>query len=284
MSKTPGPSTIDAASYTDNKSTVNNNGKTENEGNDSCHNTIDTIADNEVFLNVKSVINQKDNNSDIADYHESLGLQNEMHNSELSPIHTETMLRMHHAHNEMLNHYNHIVVGCIKEIFQGVDTNNLSTVLQALKELNFILANRAPKLSDHYGFPLEPHLISTEEIPDFISAYLSRPATNPLEHYSRGRPRTRGNYLNYQYQPSRQSSPVPRHNYNDRTRQTHRSDAYPHFNRLCHEESLLINLDIVTGTGITHIHYQNTNISITKLAITTIIIVTSNVMHPIHLL
>ena len=66
------------------------------------------------------------------------------------------MLRTHHAHNEMLSHYNRIVVGSFKEIFQGVDTKNLQAVLQALKELNFILANRAPELSAHYGFPLEP--------------------------------------------------------------------------------------------------------------------------------
>ena len=133
----------------------------------------------------------------------------------------------------MLNHYNHIVVGYFKEIFQGVGTNNLPAVLQALKELNFILANRAPELSAHYGFPLKPHQIFTEEVPDFISDYLSRPATNPPKHSSRGRPRTRGNH---QYRPSRQSSPVPRYNYNDRTRQTHRSDAYPHFKRLHQEE------------------------------------------------
>ena len=35
-------------------------------------------------------------------------------------------------HNEMLNHYNCIGVGSLKEIFQGVDTNNLQEVLQAL--------------------------------------------------------------------------------------------------------------------------------------------------------
>ena len=61
----------------------------------------------------------------------------------------------------MLNHYNCIVVGCFKEIFQEVDTNNLSIVLQALKELNFILANRAPELPVHYGFPLKPCQMST---------------------------------------------------------------------------------------------------------------------------
>ena len=64
----------------------------------------------------------------------------------------------------MLNHYNCIVVGGFKEILQGVDTNSLPVVLQALKELNFILANRAPKLSVHYSFPSEPHQISNEEV------------------------------------------------------------------------------------------------------------------------
>ena len=108
-SGTPEVSTIDAASYTDNKSTVNNNGETENDGNDIYYNTIETIAKNEVFFNV---ITQNDNNSDIADLHTSLSPQNETHNYELSPIHIETMLRMHCAHNKMLNHYNGIVVGC----------------------------------------------------------------------------------------------------------------------------------------------------------------------------
>ena len=107
------PSTTDAASYTDNKSKVNNNGKTENGSNDIHHNRIETIAKNEEFLNV---ITQKDNNLDTVDLHTSP--QNETHNPELLPIHTETMLRMHHAHNQMLNHYNCIVVGCFKEIFR----------------------------------------------------------------------------------------------------------------------------------------------------------------------
>ena len=56
----------------------------------------------------------------------------------------------------MLSHYNHILIGCFKDIFQSVDTNNLATVLQALQELNFMLANRAPELAAHYGIPLEP--------------------------------------------------------------------------------------------------------------------------------
>ena len=52
-----------------------------------------------------------------------------------------------HAHNEMLSHCNCILIGCFKDIFRLVDTNNLATVLQALKELNFMLANRAPELA-----------------------------------------------------------------------------------------------------------------------------------------
>ena len=43
--------------------------------------------------------------------------------------------------NTMLTQYIRIVIGSFKEFFQLVDTNNLSEVLQALKELNFMLAN-----------------------------------------------------------------------------------------------------------------------------------------------
>ena len=42
---------------------------------------------------------------------------------------------------KMLTHYNRIVIGSFKEFFQHVNTNNLAEVLQALKELNSILAN-----------------------------------------------------------------------------------------------------------------------------------------------
>ena len=83
---TPEASTIDTASTIDNR----NNGKTEKEGNNIHLNTIETIAENEVFFSI--VIHQKDNNSDIADFHTNLSPQNETHNSELSTIHTESML------------------------------------------------------------------------------------------------------------------------------------------------------------------------------------------------
>ena len=209
---TPEVSTIGTSNTIDNL----NNGQTHKEAIN-----IETVAKNNIFL--CNVLHSKDNTSDIVDFHTNVSAQNDTQSSDLSPIHTETMLQTHCMDNEMLSHYNHIVVGCFKDIFQTVDTNNLSVVLQALKEINFILANRAPELSAHYGFPLEPQQVSTKEVPHFVSAYLHGPAANSAEHSSRGRPRIIGNQ---QYRPSRQSSPVPRYN-----RQTNRSDAYPHFNR-----------------------------------------------------
>ena len=58
--------------------------------------------------------------------------------------------------NEMFSHYNRIVIGCLKDIFQLVNINNLAAVLQVLEELNFVLANRVPELAAHYNMPLEP--------------------------------------------------------------------------------------------------------------------------------
>ena len=58
--------------------------------------------------------------------------------------------------NEMIMHYNRIVIGSFKEFFQSINTNNLAEVFQALKELNFVLANRAPELAMHYNMDLEP--------------------------------------------------------------------------------------------------------------------------------
>ena len=49
--------------------------------------------------------------------------------------------------NEMLTQYNCIVIGSFKEFFQHIDTNNLAEVLKSLRELNFVLANRAPGTS-----------------------------------------------------------------------------------------------------------------------------------------
>ena len=103
----------------------------------------------------------------------------------------------------MLSNYYCILIGCFKDIFPSVDTNNLAAVLEALKELIFMLANRAPELSAHYGIPLEPQQVSAEEIPDFVTAYLNRPTANTTKHSSRGRLKTKGNQ-HYRY--TRQST------------------------------------------------------------------------------
>ena len=122
--------------------------------------------------------------------------------------------------NEMLTHYNRIVIGCFKEFFQSINTNNLAEVLQALKELNFVLANRAPELAAYYNMALELHRISAEEVPDLVRAHLlCNTAYNP-EHSIRGRLHSRGNqYHRY----SQQSSPLPRYN-----QQSYRSDTHFH--------------------------------------------------------
>ena len=95
--------------------------------------------------------------------------------------------------NEMLTHYNRIVIGYFKEFLQSVNTNNLAEVLQALKELNFVLAHRAPELPSHYNMVLEPQHITAEEVPNLVRAYLQcNTAYNP-EHSIRERPCSRGN-------------------------------------------------------------------------------------------
>ena len=99
------PATAEASTI-DTANTINNIniGKTDKEDNDININTIETIAKNKVFPS--NVMHQRDNNSDIVDFHTNINLKNETHTSELLPIYTKTMLQMHHAHNEMLNHYN----------------------------------------------------------------------------------------------------------------------------------------------------------------------------------
>ena len=85
--------------------------------------------------------------------------------------------------NEMLTHYNRIVIGCFKDFFQSINTNNLAEVLQALKELNFMLANRAPELAAHYNMTLEPCQISDEKkYLTLFKAHLHRNADYNPEH------------------------------------------------------------------------------------------------------
>ena len=70
------------------------------------------------FLNTRNIAHQRDDNPDTVDSHVNQGQHDDTQNSELSPICKETMLRTHHAHNEMLIHYNSIVVGYFKEFFR----------------------------------------------------------------------------------------------------------------------------------------------------------------------
>ena len=128
------------------------------------------------------------------------------------------------THNEMLTHYNRMVIGCFKDFFQSIDTNNLVEVLQALKELNFMLANRAPELAAHYNMALEPCQISAE-VPDLGKAQLHCATAYNPEQSIRGISHYRGNQYHWYF---RQSSPLPRYN-----QQTQRSNAcfHPHPNR-----------------------------------------------------
>ena len=95
----------------------------------------------------------EDNVSDLADLYAKEIVHHDMHDPGFFP---NENIFPNCAHNKMVSHYNHILIGCFKHIFQSGDTNNLATVLQALKELNFMLANIAPELVAHYGIPLEP--------------------------------------------------------------------------------------------------------------------------------
>ena len=108
VSATPEASTIETTSNISNNIVVNNDGNTESEGNIIHNNTMETNT-KKVFLNTRNLVN---NGNDTANFHKCEFHQDDAQNSELTPIHTETMLRMHHAHHEMLNHYNCIVVGC----------------------------------------------------------------------------------------------------------------------------------------------------------------------------
>ena len=109
-----------------------------------------------------------------------------------------------------------------KEFFQSINTNNLAKVLQALKELNFMLANRVPELAAHYNMALELHQISAE-VPDLVRAHLHCNTTYNPEHSIRGRPHSRDNQYHWY---SQQSSLLPRYN-----KQAERSDTHFHSNR-----------------------------------------------------
>ena len=93
----------------------------------------------------------------------------------------------------MLTQYNCIVIGSFKEFFQHVDLNNLAEVFKALKELNFVLANRAPEVASYYNMELEPRKITAEEVPDLVRAHPNWNTAYNAECSTRGRPHSRGN-------------------------------------------------------------------------------------------
>ena len=160
-------------------------------------------SNNSKNLNVSTDTIPETNASDFTDVNTNVKHGN-MHDS-TSPHETlyEDSIR-----NTMLTQYNQIVIGSFKEFFQSVDMKNLSEVLQALKEQNFVLANRVPELVCYYNMPLEPCQITTEEVPDIVRAHLHHSSAYNLENSIRGRSYVRGNpYHRY----TRQSSPLPRY-------------------------------------------------------------------------
>ena len=99
--------------------------------------------------------------------------------------------------NEMLTQYNHIVIGSFKEFFQHIDMNNLAEVLKALRELNFILVNRAPELALYYNIELEPRQIIAEEVPNLVRAHFNSNTVYNTECSTRGRPCSKGNQCHW---------------------------------------------------------------------------------------
>ena len=99
---TPEASTIDTIGTLDNS----NSGK-----NFKACNDIENVTENNAFLgNVH-------NTSDIADFYSNVSAQNDTHSSNIFPMHTETMFSNPHTYNEMLSHYNCILIGCFLRIF-----------------------------------------------------------------------------------------------------------------------------------------------------------------------
>ena len=147
-----------------------------------------------------------------------------------------------------------------------------------MKELNFILANRAPELSAHYGFLLKPCQISTEEVPDFVSAYLNRPTTLP------GMTATEGGC-----KPEATTS-IDRlgshHQFLEVILMIEPDTGLIHILTITTikvnsniKNSHVISPGMVTPTDITQIITQNPNTSIAKLAIITTTVASLNTLH-----
>ena len=74
-------------------------------------NNVDTATESNAFMN------NVHSTSDIADICPNKSTQNDIHNSGLFPMHTETMFPNPCTCNEMLSQYNCILIGYFKDIF-----------------------------------------------------------------------------------------------------------------------------------------------------------------------
>ena len=168
-------------------------------------NTNTTIK-NEI-LTITEAVNTSNSNVDLNISSDSIADVDVLHFEHLST--NAVQYELHHnpphenlfpdsVRNEMLTHYNHIIIGSFKEFFQHIDMNNLAEVLKALRELNFILAHRASELASCYNMDLEPRQLLQKE---FLT--LSEPTSG------RGRLHSRGNQHHWY---SWQSSPILRYN------------------------------------------------------------------------
>ena len=164
--------------------------------------------------------------------------------------------------NEMLTHYNRIVIGCFKEFFQSVNTNNLAEGLQALKGLNFMLANRAPELAAHYNMALELHQITAEEVPDLVRVHLHHNTAYNPEHSIRGRPCSRGNQYHWYTQ---QPSPLLRYSQQSERSDTHLysnrnySNTHNHINSQCNSPCTVRNIPNTSNNQANTINTQSPN-------------------------
>ena len=102
---------------------------------------------------------------------------------------------------------------------------------------------------------LEPHQISTEEVPDLVKAHLHCIIACNLEHSIRGRPHSRGNQY---HQYNRQSSPLPRY-----SQQLQMSEACFHPNRYYSNTHYHINGEHHSPRPVRNI--PNTSIALCKL-------------------
>ena len=84
---------------------------------------------------------------------------NVVHHENCNNLSIHENLYQDSVRNEMLTHYNRIVIGSFKEFFQSINMNNLTEVSAGTKGVNFMLANRAPELAAHNNMALEPHQI-----------------------------------------------------------------------------------------------------------------------------